>query len=298
MFYDYTFAIVSALLWALSAPILNIGLKNIPQQVKLQGILTGLFVSLLTGSLLLLIILYTKLNAIHLSLYLFLAGVFTFPVATGLYYFSGYVFKGKIEVAAQFAKVKPIFSVLLAVVILREILSYLSYISLLLISIGLCFYIVGSFQGKFRVKAVFLGILTALAWAIGEMFMKLGLSSSNSIIDTFSALASGTVISAILIPPFIISLVKQQPKIKTWITPFIAHGVLSIGFAYSAFFESIKRIGLGQTVLVNAFWPILAVFIVFLISKIKKEECHIPKYVWYAAPFLVTGSILQVIKLL
>ena len=298
MLSSYSFALASALLWAVSAPILNIGLERIPKDAKVPGILTGLFISLVAGSLSLLLIVADNLEAVRISRHLVLAGVFTFPVATGLYYLCGNAFEGKTEIAAQFARVKPIFSVLFAVFLLKEKLSWLSYSSLLLVSIGLGFLIMGGLQGVFRSVALLLGVLTALAWALGEVFMKIGLTGKLSIIDTFVALLSGTIVGSVFILPWTFSLIRRRVGLASWLAPFAAHGLLSFGLAYSAFFESIKRIGLGRTVLINAFWPILAVFLVCLCSRLRKQECHVPKNVWLAAPFLVMGSIVQVVVFL
>ena len=294
---SYSYALISAFLWALSAPIINKGLDKIPNEAKFAGILIGLLASLLSGSLFLLIFLLPHLGLVQFSLFLILAGIFTFPVGTGLYYLCGHAYKGKMEIAAQFARVKPIFSVLLAVLFLKETLSSGSYISLILIGIGTVFIIIGSLQGTFRLSALLLGLLTAGSWSLGEAFIKLGLSAKGSIIDTFVALVSGTIaltIFFILLSPFY-SLKKHKCQAASWITYFIAHGVLSFGVAYAAFFESIKVIGLGQTVLINAFWPIFAIFFVWLGSYISAEEYQVPKFIWLAATFLLIGSILQVI---
>ena len=297
MLTSYSFSLISALLWAISAPILNYGIQRIPKNARISGILIGLLVSLVTGSALLLIITFPNLKSIALSPYVILAGIFTFPIATGFYYLCSSAFDGKAEIAAQFARVKPIFSVLLAVLILREQLSYSSYTSLLLISIGIVFLINGRLHGVFSSSALVLGMLTALSWAIGEVFMTMGLTTRTSIEDTCLALLSGTIACLILFIPLFPSLSKQKLEINSWIIPFIAHGILSFGLAYSAFFESIKQIGMGQTVLINAFWPILAILLTCFISRLKAEEHKIPKYVWYATPFLLIGSILQLIKL-
>lgn len=294
----YSYALTSALLWAISAPVLNIGIQRIPIKAKLSGILIGLLISLATGSVLLSLITFPDLKSIPTSPYLVLAGIFTFPIATGLYYLCSSAFEGKAEIAAQFARVKPIFSVFFAILLLHEQLHYVSYISLLLISIGLAFMIKGRLHGAFSSNALLLGMLTAFSWAIGEVFMKMGLTKSISIVDTCSALLSGTIVGSLLIVPLLPSLLKRKMGIKSWVVPFIIHGILSFGLAYSAFFESIKQIGVGQTVLINSFWPILAIFFVYLTSWLRNQEHKIPKYVWYAAPFFLMGSILQVIVLL
>ena len=141
----------------------------------------------------LLIFLFPHLRLVLISPFLILAGIFTFPVGTGLYYLCGNAYGGKMEIAAQFARVKPIFSVLLAVLFLKEISSSTSYISLISYQHRDSISNHSSWQGTFRWIALVLGLLTACSWSLGEVFIKLGLTARVSIIDTFSALVSGTI---------------------------------------------------------------------------------------------------------
>lgn len=291
----YSYAILSACLWALSAPIVNIGLTRVPVKQRAACLLTGLVVAQLAGTSVLALLLSVAPGSVTptLSGYLIAAGVLTFPVATGLYYLAGYAFGARTEFAAQFAKVKPVFSVLLALLVLGEAVSSLSYVSLLFVMLGVAMLIWGAGRGSFSGVALLLGLATATAWAVGEVFMKLGLQASWSAVDTFTALAAATVASVVLFSPALYRVLKQGLLAGGWIGYFAAHGVISFAFAYAAFFESIAVIGLAQTVLINAFWPMLAVGFSCAWRRLRGQPCAVPASLLWAALLILAGSLIQ-----
>ncbi|HAO99578.1 MAG TPA: hypothetical protein DCQ83_05990, partial [Fibrobacteres bacterium] len=95
---NYVYALVSILAWAVSGPVITYGLKQIPGETKARGILLGLLISLLSGTASLSLWVLPHARGLDFSFPLIAAGVFTFPVATGLYYLSGYAFGGKVEI--------------------------------------------------------------------------------------------------------------------------------------------------------------------------------------------------------
>jgi len=294
----YSYALLSAVLWAISAPIISSGLRSLPQQHRILAVFTGVLASQIAGTIVLgIIVIEQSAFPSVISGYAVIAGILTFPIATGLYYFSGSAFNNRIEFASQFVKIKPIFSVLFAVLILNETLLFISYISLALIVIGTLILIVEGFRGTFNWLALGFGLLTALSWAFGELFIKLGLISQNSISDTFVALSSAALFSLVVFTPAVVKLIQLKVVISSWISPFLLHGIISFSIAYACFFESIKHIGLGKTVLITAFWPILAIFFSSLVNKFKGDEYHIPVSIWFAAIILLMGSIIQAITL-
>ncbi len=290
----YSYAVISAILWAISAPILNAGLKRIPREQWITCVFTGLLVAQLTGTLTLTVILAaTAQLEFSTSGYLIAAGLFTFPLATGLYYLSGYAFGTRIEFASQFAKIKPLFSVLLALLVLKETFGTVSYIALTLILLGLMVLTGNAWRGALSWRAVLLGLLAALAWAAGEVFMKLGLHSALSLTDTFTALASATVISLVLFMPALLHAVAKHVLIHSWLLAFGIHGIISFALAYASFFESIRLIGLSRTVLINAFWPILAIVLTCLWQRLQRQPCEVPNGIWLAAILVLAGSLIQ-----
>ncbi len=188
-----------------------------------------------------------------------------------------------------FSSVKPIFSFIFAYQFLKETIPYKP---LLFIIFGIIFLVIGTWKGGFNLVALLLGTATAFFWSLGEYFYKSGLGAHISIFYTLVALASGSIIFVVIYPLLLRLLAKgQKIETKGWIKFFIFHGILSFGFAYAAFFESIKIVGLGRTVLINAFWPIFAIVFTYLYSSVKAEESIHSKYIWIAALFLLAGSI-------
>ncbi len=110
---SYSYAIISALLWATSVPILNHAIEHLPDQPKRSSILTGLVVALISGTIIL-YILGRPIHVLEFTKYTLLAGIFTFPIATGLYYLAAFAFGAQTEIASQFVRVKPLFSILIA----------------------------------------------------------------------------------------------------------------------------------------------------------------------------------------
>lgn len=292
----YSSALASAFLWALSAPILNEGITRIPKGYQAAGIIVGLFAALVTGALFLYAIQPSVLEISNLNSYTVMAGVFTYVIGTGMYYASAHAFNGRAEYASQFAKVKPIFSVLLALLVLNEVVTAFSWISLGLIFIAVLILARGADSGLFSWRAFGLGMLTALAWAIGEMFVKLGIEPESALQGTFFALVSATV----LLAPVAIILVVKTPILsdtRIWVIPFLVHGILSFGIAYTAFFYSITFIGMAPTVLINAFWPALAMLLGCGVTKWRYGECDVHASIWFAIALLLLGSGVQILGL-
>ena len=86
---EYSFALISSLFWAMSAPILNIGINKIYRRSDFFVLLfLGLLLALISGSLALGLGLYISGSTFEANYngYVLGAGIFTFPIATGLYY--------------------------------------------------------------------------------------------------------------------------------------------------------------------------------------------------------------------
>lgn len=289
----YGFAILSALLWAVSAQILNVGLRRLPASFRIEAIMAGLLFSQLAGLFTLLQLLDFNSNNRHLSPYLTIAGIFTFPLATGMYYLAGNAFGQRLEIASQFAKIKPLLSLLLAILVLGEPIERLFSVSSILVVTGVLLFVWSGITGMVRWNGVIFGSATALFWSLGEVFMGLGFQGQHSLADTFVALCSATLVSTPFLLPSFIKLLKKRLIGWHWLWPFIVHGILSFAFAYSLFFTSIEKIGLSASVLINAFWPVLALLLARLIEKFKGQRGDIPAVIWAAAVFLLMGSVIQ-----
>jgi len=293
---DYAFAVLSAFLWAGSAPLINLGLQKISENTSRSVIGIGLFFSLVSGLVTAFFIANPKDAGPIFEINLILAGIFTFPLATGGYYLASTTFENRADLASIFGKIKPLFSFLLAVLILEEVVGTNSIASVTLIGIGTFTLIIAACKQDLNYKGVILGLLTALFWAFGEVFMKLSLSETPPVLANFFALMWGTFIYIF----FLLGIVLKDgmPKISLKaIWPFCLHGILSFGLAYSLFFYSIERIGLAKSVLINAFWPILAIAITSFIQILLQKPVKIPFSLLLASIFLIMGSILQAFSL-
>lgn len=294
----YLYALASALLWAISVPILNIGLRRLPQQAA-GAVAPGLLTSMTTGTLALGVIAYPIHSLEAASTATLLAGVFTYPVATGLYYVASLAFGSRTEFAAQFAKVKPLFSALIAVVILGETVPGEQALPLALLVIGIALFYLGMTRRDYSRMAVILGLLTALSWAIGEAFVKAAFAGDNSLEHSFFALAAGTALAWIVYPLARALGLRPAPLRLDWLWPFAAHGVISFGLAYSLFFHSIATLGLYPTVLINAFWPFLSILLVTGMRRLtgSPEARPVPLNVWLASGVLLLASLIEILIL-
>lgn len=295
---SYTYALASALLWAISVPILNIGLRRLPKPA-VGAVIPGLLVSMTAGTLVLGILAYPIHSMEAASIATILAGVFTYPVATGLYYLTSYAFGTRTEFAAQFSKVKPLFSTLIAVLILGETVTAEQSLPVVLLAAGIVLFYVGVSRSQYGRTAIVLGLLTALAWAVGEAFVKLSFDPSNSVEHSFFSLASGTLLAWVIYPLARGLGLKSTLLRADWLWPFAAHGIISFSLAYTLFFHSIASIGLYPTVLINAFWPFLSILVV------KGMQCfmgrskaqRIPLTIWFASGLLLLASLIEIILL-
>lgn len=287
---DYLFAVGSAVLWAMSSQVVRSALEKIPNNKKWPSIIPGLLLSLCVGCFSLFAFARGNVTFASLSLWTVAAGVLLFPVGTGLYYLCSHAFGGRVEFASQFSNVKPIFSVAFAFAFLGEVLSSRSAFVLVLIVLGVIVLLCAVRRGTFNVLSLILGLLLAAVWGGGEALAKLGIASGPSLEATFWALVSGTAIAAVVAVPVMIVLRGEAfIGIKAWAPQFMLHGLLSFAFAYALLFESISRIGVAQTALINAFWPSLAI----IISRFKQRE-DIPWSILLASIFLFVGSLIQV----
>lgn len=292
---DYGYAILSALLWASSVPIINMGLAGIPENKNHQWIAAGLFLAMATGTIALLPLVLMLNEQVVVNTNLVLAGVLTFPLATGVYYLAGDAFSGRTEFASQFSKVKPLFSFVLAVVVLREGISNATVISVTLVGMGTLLLLFGAGTRVLNRTGVLLGLLTALFWGLGELFMKLGIQGNSPLAANWVALASGTLIFSLLGIPSLLKVAATSASIiRLW--PFCIHGIVSFCAAYSLFFYSLDQIGLAKSVLINAFWPILSVLITTLIRVSRRQPPGVPRILLVAALILLAGSLAQTVS--
>lgn len=264
-------------------------LERIPGERKWPSIFAGLLLSLFAGCAGLLLIMRGNVSVASLSVSTVASGILLFPVGTGLYYLCGHAFGGRVEFASQFSNVKPIFSVAFAAFLLGEALPLGSVVSLVLILLGVAVLLLAIKRGTFSLASGVLGLLLAAAWGGGEAFAKLGMASGPSLEVTFWALVSGCTVAMIAAAPVLVALRRTAfTRIWAWAPMFLLHGLLSFTLAYALLFESISRIGVAKTALINAFWPGLAI----VVAQARKRE-PVPRTIVLATVLLIAGSLVQ-----
>lgn len=297
---DYSSALASALLWAVSAQFVSAGYAKASTGASLPFLMTGLLISQSTGLAGLAALLWWQEGGLSISPspYVWLAGLLTFPIGTGLYYVAGSRFGGRSDIAAQFAKVKPLFSLLLAVFVLGDPLASLFSPSSLFVVLGVLVFVASGIKGSITLAALCWGLATSAAWSLGEVMMGLALSDGaltdgRMLNATYTALLAGLAVSLPFLLPFVRRARAADPQMHRHLLPFAVHGVLSFALGYFCFFHSIARIGLASTVTINAMWPILALVLACAVRRWRGQDCDVPALVWLAALLLLIGSVLQ-----
>lgn len=292
-------AVASALLWAISVPVVAAGIKRIPEEYKYEGLGLGLFTSLGAGTLVLWAINRTaNFESAELTLPIFFAAVFMFPVGTGLYYLCGHAFQGRMEVAAQFSKIKPSVSVLLAILFLREQVTFGILLSFVLVTIGIIWLIRLNVRWEEnRWLPVSIGLLTALSWALGDMFMKVAsVSGVPCASTTLSMLWVGSATVLAVVAPFLVRRPAVFREYFRFFIPFGLHGIFSFALAYTLFCAALSELGLTQTVLITCFWPLLGVLIVYLLDYFQGVKRKLSDWnLVYAALFILSGAIVALV---
>lgn len=292
----YAYALGSALLWAISVPILNVGIRRFPAPAS-SAALVGLLVSLSVGTITLGLFAYPIEGWHVISAGTLTSGVFTYSIGTGLYYMTSFSFGARTEIASQFAKIKPLFSLVIAVVLLGEVMTPSERLAASFVIAGVIAFLIGAARRVYSYPAVVLGLLTALSWAIGEAFVKLSFPTGQSIDHAFVALATGTLVVWGMYPIARRLGTKAVSLNASWLWPFAVHGVISFAIAYTMFFHSIATLGLLPTVVINAFWPFMSIILTQLIPYAGSSgRRQVPLAVWVASGLLLLGSLIEIIS--
>jgi drug/metabolite transporter (DMT)-like permease len=282
--FEWMFALTAAIAWAISAPIVDTGMKKAK---GLETPLLGLLVSLLTGLLILTPALFFELGRVYGEPWkIALAGIFTFPIGTFLYYFA--VGKMTAKRAVPVANVKPLFSVFLAALLLGEPPTQSVLLALLLVICGLaCLWVSGPRRkstGRRQQNALFLFIIVSvpLAWALGEISMGAGLFPAGSrLLATYMALAFGALAYLIILG---LAGRRYLTKIRkaNGLRWFALHGIISFGIGYFALFTSIGYIGVARTAIIAGIWPLLALPFSVAGEKLRGEKIERRAIRWIA----------------
>ncbi|MFX0081225.1 MAG: EamA family transporter [Candidatus Hodarchaeota archaeon] len=319
------FSFLAVLAWVISTLVVSKGIKELKEgykdifskfkdySIKIEIIFTYLGITLMTGTILLSITfipLFIQYNYVF-SGYLILAGIFSFSAGTGLYYFCTLVYE-KAEIASQFSRVGPFFSIIFGVYIFGELFSVFDLVSLILLGIGIALFFIFTWTGKFGLIGFFLGILTSLSWTSGGIFMNLAYLTTPSI--QFKPLAY-TLISlffgyiSLLIFNLIIMLINRKKKNneriefhlfkieKSVAKYFVLHGILSTSIGFTLNFFGIFYLGVSGAAFIMSLWPILSLLVGYLLFSSSPDYLRYKKHLkwlFLIAVILLGASIISI----
>jgi len=290
----YIFIISSIFSWAISAPLIQKGMRTADTKFKIAK---ALMISLGVGYFFLFFS-TGEIGVIPLeqAIFSFIAGLLTFPVGTGIYYFT----IGKISAKNMmpFLYLKIPFVLFLSYAILGEsfLLSINMILGMLILVAGLVVVSfsmnkksVGKSEGD-MIKTILLAVSIPLVWSFGEIAIKLGTWEIAPIRGIFYSLGFGffTMVGIVLL----YSIFKKRRWTKKDYMPrksylyFAGHGFLSIFIAYTLYFWAIGLGSVAFTSLMVAVWPLLAVFIGIIAERVQKIPFKGNLYM------LIAGSLL------
>ncbi len=318
--------IIADIGWIISAFIVSRGIKEIKGHysnvfkendlngIQIELILKYLSVTLLIGfaalTAILIPIFYS--NFLSFSWYIIPAGILLYGAGTALYYFCSVVYL-RAEVASQFARVKPLFAIVFGIFIFNEIFALPDIISFILVCVGISLFLIITIKGKFGFLGLILGVLTALSWAFGEVFINLAyVTTPVGVYQPYIFTYHGTLIGLISVVTVYLILFLKNRGIKTerklnlqprngegWTIYkyFIAHGILSIALGYTTNHIGIYILGLAGAAIITSVWPILSLIIGYnLYFSSDDQEKYKDKIVWIVitAVILLAASIFYV----
>ena len=183
------FALGAACCWAISAPIISQGLAKLRGSAHpIRGLLAGLALGLCVGAFTLLAVDGPPQMAALRDTDVILGGLLTYVSGTGLYYLAAVAYQQNAGVAAQFANVKPILTILASVYLFQETFDDAKVVSFALIVAGCAIILIAGARRGGNLVAPVLGILLALSWSGGEVFVRRALDEFTSFEITKSAL--------------------------------------------------------------------------------------------------------------
>lgn len=280
------YALGAAGLWAVSSFVINRGLTGLRSGSQPAGpaVVVGVLCSLTIGSIALGIASGGEINRSMFDLNVVLGGLLTFPIGTGLYYFTSVAYQDRAEVSSQYANVKPALSIALGATLFGETFGRVEFVVSLIIGIGIVVILQEALRLRAGLVPVSLGLALAIAWAGGEAFIRAATDSHTTLQISFGALLSSLVIFVaalglyalvVLVAPSRAHFALHDFSLQRAHAAFCLHGLLSFGLAYTLLFHSIGSMGLSRTIMITVFWPSLALALGIMISRFSGRKYHI-----------------------
>jgi len=274
----YVFIVSAIFSWAISAPLIQKGMGEADTRFKIAK---ALMISLGVGYFLLFFS-TGRIGIIPLeqAIFSFAAGLLTFPIGTGIYYFT----IGKISAKNMmpFLYLKIPFVLFLSYAILGEAFAFslnvllgmvLLVAGLVIVSFSMSRKRLGKTEGQ-RIGTILLAISIPLAWAFGEIFIKLGTWGIEPIRGIFYSLSFGFFTMAGVV--LLYSIFRKRKWERKDYMPgksylyFAGHGLFSIFIAYTLYFWAIGLGSVAFSSLMVAVWPLLAVFLGIIAERFQK----------------------------
>jgi drug/metabolite transporter (DMT)-like permease len=279
----FVFLIAAIISWSISAPLIQKGMKFSNTNFKTAQ---ALLVSFGIGfALLFLFAGRIGTLSFEAMIFSFLAGLLTFPVGTGLFYFT----IGKISAknVLPFIYLKIPFALLLSYMILKEnfILNINILIGMIVLISGLVLVSRSMNQKKMKqnkeemFRDIAFAVMIPMIWALGEVSIKLGMGGSviYPVVSIFYSLSFGVFITiCIVLILSIISIKKKLRFVQEDFMPrkayiyFAGHGLFSIFIAYTLYYWAIGIGSVSLSVLLVAIWPLLAVLLSIIVEKVQR----------------------------
>lgn len=214
------------------------------------------------------------------ALFSFAAGLLTFPVGTGIYYFTIGRISAKNMMPFLYLKIPFVLFLSYAILGGSFLLNVNMILGMLLLVAGLVAVSfsmsrksMGKTEGQ-RIETILLAISIPLVWAFGEIAIKLGTWGIAPIRGIFYSLTFGffTMVGLVLL----YSLFRKRKWTRKDYMPrksylyFAGHGFFSIFIAYTLYFWAIGMGSVAFTSLLVAVWPLLAVFLGIAAERMQK----------------------------
>jgi len=303
------FAIAATVGWALTPIAINRGLYVIPGREEAWALSWLLTVALSVGAALavgfatLLGLDVTTLLVVdgRGTLYAVAAGLLLFPVHNGIYYVTSHAYE-RSEVVLQFEQLSPLLTVPLGF-LAGESVTLVRLAAFVLVVTGTVMLFWISVRGEFGVRPFGLGMVFMVSGSVGGFFAKLATQHVAPVGAILQALVAGVLVQGLVAALWTARGGRNDVSLRDYVRPFAAHGILSFGVAYPAYFYSIQLIGLSSTSLVVVSSPVVALAIILPVRYLAEdtflsEPSMIDDRSLLAASLVVfVGSVLVVVPL-
>ena len=292
---EFLFTVGAVVLWAASTPVISYALEGCRKSDSgFSAVLVGLNTALITGFLVLTLIRGLPAAPLFWDPLVFMAGLLTFPIGTGLYYTTSILNQNRAALAAQFANVKPILTIFAGVILFSEVLDWGALVAVVLITIGIGMMVWSASKNASSFKPLIFGLLLAGTWGAGEIFVK----EASLRVDRFDvahASLGASIPFALLASYVLIKYVSDDPlklPSRPVLLAFGLHGLFSFAGAYVFYFASISEIGLANTALAVSFWPLLGLVFASIFNR--RVLSNVPAVTLIAMTLFFIGALVHI----